>query len=132
MTFSKKFCTPQVAVWVSLALAVLLALLNSHLVYFIDSDEGSSVASAVPFTMQTNNTTATHICDTNKTNYLLFSETVSAFSVDDSLSGAIPVNPYVYQKCLIRQNNPSYVYFFKHIFPWIDTSLQVIFSFFYV
>ena len=40
-----------------------------------------------------------------------------------------PVNPYVYQKCLIKRNYPGYSYFFQHIFTWIDASAQVILPF---
>jgi hypothetical protein len=39
------------------------------------------------------------------------------------------VNPYVYQKCLIKANNPKYSYFFQNIFTWLDTSMQVILPF---
>jgi len=115
--FSKKFCTPQVAMWVSLGLAFSLALINSHLIYFIDSNEDPLFMDEI---FQTNKTSKNY--DSNKTNYLLFNQTMS---LDNSLVSSIPVNPYVYQRCLIRQHSPSYTYFFKHIFPWIDTSLQV-------
>ena len=39
------------------------------------------------------------------------------------------VNPYVYQKCLIKANSPKYSYFFQNIFTWLDTSMQVILPF---
>lgn len=40
-----------------------------------------------------------------------------------------PINPYVYQRCLIKANNPQYSYFFQRIFTWIDASAQVILPF---
>ncbi len=39
------------------------------------------------------------------------------------------VNPYSYQKCLIKANSPKYSYFFQNIFTWLDTSMQVILPF---
>ena len=40
-----------------------------------------------------------------------------------------PINPYVYQKCLIKANSPKYAYFFQTIFTWIDAGAQVILPF---
>jgi hypothetical protein len=39
------------------------------------------------------------------------------------------INPYVYQKCLIKANYPRYSFFFQNIFTWIDASAQVILPF---
>ena len=121
LSLSKKFCTPQVAVWVSLALALSLGFINSHLIYFIESNEDPLF---IYENFQSNKTINSF--DLNKTNYMLYNQTMS--SLDNSLIASIPVNPYVYQRCLIRQHSPSYTYFFKHIFPWIYTSLQVFFN----
>lgn len=116
LSLSKKWCTPQVAMFVSLFLALSLALINAHLIYFIDSDDQYFTINIIKNESYSNNIT---------TDYLFGID----YSVINIKSNTLPVNPYVYQKCLVKPNYPSYTYFFKNIFTWIDTSLQVIIPF---
>jgi hypothetical protein len=119
LSLSKKWCTPQVAMLVSLFLAISLAVINIHLIFFIDSDLEKSFINEI--TNSNNN-----INYNNKS--LIFNNDSLKLLFDDGIK-SMPVNPYVYQRCLIKSNYPYYNYFFKHIFTWIDTSLQVILPF---
>ena len=116
LALSKKFCTPKTAFKVSAGVAMFLSLLNLHFIYFVESSASIShltneISTDVEFNIPKNTT-----------------ETVKS-NVDNIVAFEVPINPYVYQKCIIKANSPRYAYFFQKVFVWIDASAQVILPF---
>lgn len=130
--FSKKWCTPRVAILVSLSLALFFFLINSHFIFFVNSMSGSrSLAKSNQYLILHENIS-----------YLLMSQDISkdlmeSIKTQEILLSMIQektreqesVNPFVYSKCLIKTNWPGYNFFFTNIFTWIDAGAQVILPF---
>lgn len=157
LSLSRKWCTPQTALKVSCFLTVVLMLLNSHFIYFVNSTGHSTVNthpnqttklivsfvnSSYFLTSADNLNQTIRLSSTpygQQSNQELFSHFSTFLSpkltVEEGnesfyeLEKQEPINPYVYKKCLIKANNRAYSFFFQKIYTWIDASAQVILPF---
>jgi len=116
LALSKKFCTPRTALKVSAGLAVCLSLLNIHFLYFVESADSNSQFRPL-----------VHVENFNNEQNIPRNSTITINVVANFIE--TPINPYVYQKCLIKANSPKYAFFFQSIFTWIDAGAQVILPF---
>ncbi|CAF0749550.1 unnamed protein product [Brachionus calyciflorus] len=155
LSLSKKWCTPRTAIRVSTYLAIFLMIINSHFLYYVDSeDEKKSTENYELKNFFNSKNLSIRSISKNynddhsfgkvrSKNYFLFpSLNENDYYLNDLYSSELtipeeekpevimePVNPYVYKKCLIKANSPLYSYFFQKIFTWIDASAQVILPF---
>ena len=108
---SKKWCTPRIALIVSLCIGIILAVLNSHFIFFVDSEPKF------------------HRVNTISSNSLIENNQNLHNPSEYDTKSILAVNHYSYRLCFIKQNYPTYKYFFTNVFTWIDASAQVILPF---
>jgi hypothetical protein len=150
LSLSKKWCTPRTALTVSFYIAIGVFLVNSHFIYFVDSNVvrstplNAATTTGTPHQMLSTSFVATSTTTTLKS--VLNSTSVYAMHRGRSDSrhgngtGSMlprnvnsnsrngddagqytevlhqPINPYVYEKCWIKPNNPLYTSFFQVTF----------------
>ena len=134
LSFSKKWCTPRIAVLVSLSLAVIFAMINSHFIFFVTSTRDSNFyqnQSTIPFSALTRQPQSRRNFTYNLGSIYNYSSNANNNKIIalPSFEEYESVNPFVYSKCLIKSNWPRYNYFFINIFTWIDAGAQVILPF---
>ena len=131
------------AIIVSLCLALVFIIINSHFIFFVNS---SLISNHYYLNLSRDylyknihyreNLTTRH---SNSSSILFNDNTITSGGISFKKIHVTPdvlevlehssVNPFVYSKCLIKTDWPRYNYFFVNIFTWIDAGAQVILPF---